>query len=248
MNNIKKLLKKWILWYSYVFYKKNHGSKILFYHDVFDKKQYTEMGTSLRLFQQHIEVIERCGFKIVGKIQHTEREIMICFDDGFRGIYDTKDFFIQQQIKPIIFIAVDLIGKDNYLSKEEIIELQSLGFRFESHTWHHKNLAQFNEDELKHELLDSKQYLSDLLGKNIESICFPMGYFSDKVIAESIKYGYKYLYSSLPGNFHDNIYKKLYTRNLVQFCTKKELKYRLLCNSSILRKRAIKLHYKKQKL
>lgn len=241
---IKQIIKRLILWYSYTFYKKNHGSKIIYYHDIFDKTQYTDMGTSLLMFQKHIQVIKEIGFKIVDVIQNPTNEVMICLDDGFRGIYDTKYFFIQNNIKPLVFIAVELIGQENYLSKEEIIELQSVGFQFEGHTWSHNDLTKFDDKELKRELLDSKIKLSKLLRKEVSSLCFPMGYFSDKIIEKSIKYGYERLYTSLPGNFCDNIGEKLCARNLMQYATPIELKYRLLGNSNVLFKRAIKLHRK----
>jgi peptidoglycan/xylan/chitin deacetylase (PgdA/CDA1 family) len=196
------------------------------------------------MFKKHIQVIHDNGFQIVSKINNPENEVMICLDDGFRGIYDTKDYFIQNQIQPLVFIAVELIGKENYLSKEEILELQTLGFQFEGHTWSHRNLTQFSDEELKHELLDSKFYLSDLLGKEVKKLCFPQGYFSSKVIDAASYYGYEQLFSSLPGSFYENMDKNLISRNLVQFSTPQEVKYRLLGNTRLLRKRAIKLHFR----
>jgi len=244
MQKIKQIIKRLIFWYSYVFYKEDYGSKIIYYHDVFDKTQYSAIGTSLDVFKKHIQVIKESGFRIVDEIQDPTNEIMICFDDGFRGIYDTKIFFIQNGIKPLVFIAIELIGKENYLSKEEILELQALGFQFESHTWSHNDLTKFGDEDLKRELLDSKIYLSIFLGKDITSLCFPKGYFSNKIIEKSIEYGYKRLYTSLPGNFYDDIGKSLCTRNLVQDLSYNGLKYRLLGNSKILFKRAVKLHKK----
>jgi peptidoglycan/xylan/chitin deacetylase (PgdA/CDA1 family) len=244
MQKIKQKIKKWILWYSYTFFKNNYKSKIFFYHDVFDRTQYTFMGTPLSMFQKHIQVFQENGFRIVDEIQNPTNEVLICFDDGFHGIYDTKDFFIKNNIKPLVFIAVDLIGKENYLSKEEILELQSYGFQFECHTWSHNDLTKFNNIELEHELLDSKRYLTELLGKEKNSICFPMGYFSEKVTKESLHYGYEKLYTSLPGNYYDDIGEKLFTRNLVQFSSSKEVKYRLLGNSSVLFKKALKQYFK----
>jgi peptidoglycan/xylan/chitin deacetylase (PgdA/CDA1 family) len=202
------------------------------------------MGTPLDMFKEHIQVILNNEFKIVPEIKNPTNEVMICLDDGFRGIYDTKGFFIQHQIQPLIFIAVELIGKENYLSKEEILELQSMGFQFEGHTWSHRNLTQFSDEELKHELLDSKLYLSDFLGKEVKNLCFPKGYFSGKVIKQSLKYGYERLFSSLPGGYYDYIDENIYARNLVQFAKPKEVKYRLLGNSKFLRERAIKSYCK----
>jgi peptidoglycan/xylan/chitin deacetylase (PgdA/CDA1 family) len=171
---------------------------------------------------------------------------MICFDDGFQGIWDTRNFFIANNIYPTVFIAVELIGTNGYLGKEDILSLQSLGFNFQSHAWSHTDLTKFSEHQLKHELNDSQEYLSDFLGKEVNEICFPQGHYSEKVYKASIDAGYKKLYTCIPGNYHDNIGKNLLTRNLVQFSSPSELKSILNGGLKVMRRRYTKLHYKIQ--
>ena len=150
---------------------------------------------------------------------------MICFDDGFRGIYDTRQFFVEQGLRPTVFLAISLIGQPNYLNREEILELQNLGFIFQCHAWSHSDLTEFSKDELKRELYDSKQQLEELLVKAVDEICFPIGYFSQLVLNECKRYGYNTLYSSIPGNYFDKLYTDgLRTRNLLQFADANEVK------------------------
>lgn len=54
-------------------------------------------------------------------------------------------------------------------------------------------------DELLDDLYASKAYLENFLDKQIDSICYPQGYYSDRVISESQNAGYKKLYISVPG-------------------------------------------------
>jgi peptidoglycan/xylan/chitin deacetylase (PgdA/CDA1 family) len=142
-----------------------------------------------------------------------------------------------------VFIAVELIGKENYLNKEEILELQSLGFIFQSHAWSHYNLTKYSDIELNHEIYDSKIYLTNLLGKEVDGICFPQGYFSDRVIKFCIDAGYKKLYTSISGNYFDKIDEKILPRNLVQFSSPFEFKSILFGGLRCLKRRYIKLHY-----
>ena len=60
-------------------------SKIIFYHDVFDQKQNTDMGTPLELFKQHLATVEKSGFEIVSQVSQAQKQIQITFDDGFLG-------------------------------------------------------------------------------------------------------------------------------------------------------------------
>ena len=203
----------------------NKQSKIVFYHDVHSpEKRYTDMSTSMDVFRQHIEILKAEGYTPVAKIVSETNEIQINFDDGFKGIYDNKDFFIEHNLRPTIFLAISLIGQESYMNTSEIVELQDLGFIFESHAYAHENLTSFNDDYLIYELKASKTYLEDLLKKEVNEICFPLGYFSDRVLKFCDAAGYNIMYSSLPGNYHNKRHDGLVYRNLVQFSSPSEFK------------------------
>jgi peptidoglycan/xylan/chitin deacetylase (PgdA/CDA1 family) len=240
-----KLIKEILLKVSAIL-NRNRESKILFYHDVYSHTQHTDMGTDVELFKKHIETIIKCGFNIVPKITEKCNQIQLCFDDGFKGIYDTKDIFAKYNIKPTVFLAVDLIGKEGYLNKEEIFELQEKGFIFQSHAWSHKNLTEFSGDDLEREIFGSKKYLTDLLGKDVDEICFPIGFFSKEVYDACINAGYNILYSSIPGNYFDFIiFDKVKTRNLIQFYSPEIVKSVLFGALKPFKMRYIKNHFVK---
>lgn len=242
---MKKTIKKLLLLISSILYH-DKQSKIIYYHDVYGDKQYTNMGTPLNLFAQHIKVIRKAGFIIKNKIQNYNNEVMICFDDGFHGIYDTKQFFIDNDLHPTVFLAVSLIGKPGYLNNDEIIELQNEGFIFQCHAWSHSDLTMFSKEELQHELNDSKKILTSLLGKTIDQLCFPLGYFSELVLDECKRYGYKVLYSSIPGDYYDNLsVGNVRTRNLAQFADCTEVRLILHGGNNLLRNRYLKQHWRK---
>lgn len=241
MNPIKEFLLK-----VSALLNRNRESKILFYHDVYSHTQYTDMGTDVELFKQHIDTIVKCGFDIVPKITEKKNQIQICFDDGFKGIYDTKDVFEKYNIKPTVFLAVDLIGKEGYLNNNEILELQDCGFIFQSHAWSHKNLTEFSVQDLEREISGSKKFISELLNKEVDEICFPIGFFSKEVYDSCINAGYKTLYSSIPGNYYDFIiYDKIKTRNLIQFYSPKIVKSVLFGALKPFKMRYIKNHFVK---
>lgn len=222
----------------------NRKSKVIFYHDIFDSVCYTNMGTPLSLFKKHIDIIQNNGFEIVTHISQPKNQIQICFDDGFHGIYDIRHFFIQKNIFPTVFLAVSLIGQSGYLNKKEIHELQNAGFIFQCHTWTHQDLTKFSQNDLQKELKESKNELTCILGKPITEICFPIGYFSPLIIQECFKYGYKKMYTSIPGNYFDYIDQNLITRNLVQFSSPRELKYILTGGYRLICSRYKKMHFK----
>lgn len=246
--NIRSIIKNVLLWCGSIIYY-DHKSKILFYHDVFKDQSYKSldsdilMGTNIELFKKHLALIKEEGYDIVASISKPDGEVCIMFDDGFRGIWDNRQFFYENNLCPKVFLAVELIGKEGFLNLEEILDLQNHGFVFECHSWTHANLTEKNDNELTRELSESKKELSNLLHKDVSELCLPIGFFSDHLITRCRDYGYKEVYSSIPGNYCEKIHGWLRPRILCQFSTTFEMKMILRGGAEILRKRYERMHF-----
>lgn len=240
MRNKFKIL---ILFFSSFFYS-NRKSKILFYHDVHNKKAYSSMSTSLKDFQQHIDLIHENKFEIVKKITNSHNQVQIQFDDGFKGLYDCLPFILKNKIFIELFVITSRIGKKNYLSKEELITLHKTGLiKISSHTHTHQNMSFLNDEVIDSEMITSKNILEEILKTSIDSICYPRGYFSKSVISKANTLGYLHQYSSLPGNYFDP-FNTVYKRNLVQKTNKKMFTFLLFGAQNIFFKKYLSKHYK----
>ena len=231
---------------------RSRSGLVLFYHDVHGDRRYTTMSTALATFKEHVEAIKAMGCRFVTGTPRRIGEIKVCFDDGFRGLYDCRSFLDDAGIRPTVFIAPELVGKDGYLTWEQVGDLGQHGFVFQSHTWSHRPLTEVDVSELPHELADSKKELEEKIGKTVDGICFPRGMFSRKIIEASISAGYAELYSSVPGDINclqhlvpDGAKADLYTRHLVQFFTKTELKYVLRGALKLFTNRYLNRHFMK---
>lgn len=245
--SITKFLKDVVLDAEYLISNNKKNSKIVFYHDVHGEKEnaYTRDSTSIEMFQRHIEIIKNCGFQIVDKITEKENQVLISFDDGWAGIYQQKDFFINNQIFPTISIAPGLLNLDGYLTDNNVKELYNLGFKFNCHTWTHQNITLYNNNDcaMIRELLDSKHYIEDLLSTSIDTICFPQGRFSKKTYEKSLDFGYKEMWSCIDGDYWDDIFPCVKRRNLAQSINEKEIKRTLLGTNKIQSLRHQRQHY-----
>ncbi len=239
-RNIKNFIKNLICHYDYIFHK-SRGSKVIFYHDV--GNNYTDMGTPLSLIEEHVRIIRQADFHIVPFISKPADEIMICFDDGWEGIYENRHFFMANDIKPTIFLAVDLIGKKGYLNSIQISELKSLGFIFEGHTWSHMDLTTLSEKELIHEIVESRIELEKIIGGKIQALCFPCGRYSDAVLQVARNAGYEKLFSSINGNYYDLLKEGLICRVLTQDMTPANFRCTLLSTSPYWHRRTKNIHY-----
>lgn len=238
---MKKFLKKLILYTGYLLHK-NKNSKVIYYHDL--GLDYTDMGTDIDMFVKHIEVVRHCGFKIVDEITEPYGQIMICFDDGWEGLYRAKDILSKLDIRPTVFVAVDLIGSEGHLNLEQINELKSMGVRFQGHSWSHIELSPLSEEQLDKEICSSKEKLQQMLGHSVDEICFPCGVFSEAVIQKCISAGYKKLYSSIHSGYKCTIDERLIGRKNCQYYSTDEVRFAILGQSDYLQNRCFKQHKK----
>lgn len=223
----------------------NRNSKVLYYHDIHKDNSIPEtpMSTPISLFLEHIRIIKEEGFEIVDRITQPKNQIMITFDDGFRGIYINKSIFNSEIIPLTIFVITKTIGERHYLTVKELKELEIMGLKIQSHTHSHPDLNLLSEDELEIEMITSKKALENFAKGPINEICFPKGLFNNKVIAKANKCGYHKLYSSIPGSFYKQNQFNVIYRNLVQFSSTFDFNCILFGGLDIFRKRYTKQHY-----
>lgn len=238
--NIKELVRTGIFSVG-SFLGQNRSSRVIYYHDIHVSASYTDMSTSLDMFKRHVEVIRKAGFEIARDIKRPKGEIQIAFDDGFRGLLDCADWLLSLKIYPTIFIPTSLIGKEGYLSESEILELHNVGFNIQSHGVRHKNMSSLTDEELQDDLCISKAYFERLLGKPVDSVCYPLGYYSDLVVSESLKAGYQKLYISVPGIY--DMDKAVKHRSFFQSLSPIQARLALHGGMDILSSHYQKLHY-----
>ena len=108
---MKNIIKSLILQLSALLLRDN-SPKVVFYHDV--GTLYSPMGTAEKVFWGHMSCLREGD--------------VVCFDDGFRGIWDAREKLkgVSSKFRVIVFIAVGLVGKPGYLTWEEIKELQDM--------------------------------------------------------------------------------------------------------------------------
>lgn len=238
---MRSIIKKMLL-RLFAFFFRDDGSKVVFYHDI--GRTYTNMGTPAEVFYAHMKCLREGD--------------VVCFDDGFRGVWDERDRLKAEisknckNTRVIIFVAVDLMGKTGYITWDEIRILQEVyKVEFGCHTWSHQTLiGPWNsevpipeggrtEEWYKHELIDSKVELERRLNHEVTNLCFPVGYFSDDIIRRCRDAGYQKVYASYPGNVTSDY---IQPRCLVQDMSVVELRNVLRGGMNILRHRYLKKH------
>ena len=119
-----------------------------------------------------------------GKGVLPRRPVIITFDDGYRSLYDKALPVLRRWgFSATVFVVTGLIGKTNawdadeiqepLLSAGEILEMQSAGLAFGSHTETHPALTGIAPDRAESELAGSRAALESLLGRPVTTLCYP---------------------------------------------------------------------------
>lgn len=186
--NIKKIIKKIIALIYYNFYYKYNsksGNRILIYHAFGTKLAHDTYGISidLNLFEEHIKFItDNYSVVSINTINKEINSICITIDDGYKDNIEAVKILEKYKVPYTIYISTGYIDKDiNYLTSEDLRMLnQSELCTIGSHTVNHIPLDTISEEEQEFEILNSKEFLEELLSTEINDFSYPHGSYDKR--------------------------------------------------------------------
>jgi len=146
-----------------------------------------------------------------GRRMAMDREILLTFDDGYRGLLDHAIPALEaRKIPALIFLVSAFVGKENtwelnlpgmhfrHLGWDEIENLSHDGFSFGSHTRTHRDLTRLSLEAVRDELVFSKQEIEERLAVKVRSLSYPFGRLNDAVRREAERGGYRAAFTLCP--------------------------------------------------
>lgn len=169
---------------------KNLSLPILMYHHIRDFNDPTDkIGTNLSVspsdFATQLDLIKERGYTAInfqdilnGNLP--EKSIILTFDDGYENFYQNAYPELKKRgMKAVSYIIVNDIGKNEYMTRDQIIEINNNDIEIGSHTLSHPDLATATSTRAEKEILDSKKQLEDIIVKKVISFCYPSGKYND---------------------------------------------------------------------
>ena len=156
-------------------------------------------------FKEHIKMLADSGYNSILPDQLYDylvynkalplKPIMFTFDDtdldqftvaaptlkkyGFKGVYF------------VMTVAIGKKGRIAYMNKAQIKQLSDEGNTIASHTYDHKNFAQFSAEDWETQIVKPTKTLADITGKKIEYFAYPYGVTKPTTIHKLKDYGFK---------------------------------------------------------
>lgn len=127
-----------------------------------------------------------------GKIP--DKPVIITFDDGYEDAYQNAfPALVENGMTGVFYVITGFVGRDLYLTWNQITEMSEAGMVFGSHTVNHPDLTSPNLSQatITQELSLSKKALEQRLDKTINDFCYPSGKATTTTVDYVYDAGYK---------------------------------------------------------
>jgi peptidoglycan/xylan/chitin deacetylase (PgdA/CDA1 family) len=194
--------------------KTTNNNIILMFHQVTDGKiidDYNKFSTLLADFISGIDILaEKYQFvspsEFLDQYNFKTNMILITFDDGFRNIFEYAYPYLRSRNIPFtLFITTNYLNKDDYLTTNQLLELNSQSIcTIGSHTLNHYLLSKLSITESLYEISESKKELERILDTEVIYFAYPYGSYyacNRKNIEHVKKSGYSAAFSTIKASF-----------------------------------------------
>lgn len=148
---------------------------------------------------------------IFSKTQQKKHSVILSFDDGDVGFYNTVLPILQDMNFPAVLFAVSgKIGQQTdwikmpkarvpIMTKNQLRAAHAANIEIGSHSVSHRKLTYLCHDDVLKEAYESKIHLEDIIGAKVTSFSYPHGDFNEKVTNVILNTGYENCVTCSPG-------------------------------------------------
>jgi peptidoglycan/xylan/chitin deacetylase (PgdA/CDA1 family) len=190
--------------------QKQERIPVLMYHSI-DYEAGNELRIPKEKFREQMKYLKDNGFNTLSLdelyshltlgTELPQKPIVITLDDGYVDNY-TNAYPVLKEFnqKAVVFMITKTVDTDyNYLTSEQIKEMDRNGMSIEPHTVNHPELDKLSYSQQKMELEESKKALEKLLGREMKYIAYPYGKYNNDTLKLAEELGYKMAFSTRSG-------------------------------------------------
>lgn len=178
------------------------GVPVLSYHMVEDNVD-NPLALGVKEFEEQMEYLSRRGYHAITPDQLTnylqtgiplpEKPVLITFDDGYQNNFKIAYPIMKKYgLTATIFLISDRIGTDNwYMNWDQVREMRRAGFVFGSHTLSHELLSRIPEEEIKQQLIKSREGIEWRLDVPARYLAYPGGDYNSRIEELARQSGYR---------------------------------------------------------
>ena len=183
----------------------SHQAVLLVLHKIVFGKKVNWEDVDVTEFKKILDYIKNNSLHPDHDKSIYKKQWILTFDDGNISDYEVVfPLLTTTGITAIFFVITEKIGTLGYLSKKNILEMHNKGMCIGSHSLSHKLMTNLSLKEAKKEFKESKLYLEDIIGANVDTFSYPYGEYTFKLNQLGFAEGYQSLFSSSHGIANKN--------------------------------------------
>lgn len=203
---------------------------ILVYHSIksiglLEPKFKSQFSVPPGIFEKELQYLQDNKYSVISfgalvdhLLENTplpSKPVVITFDDGWETQYAYAfPLLIKYKDTATFFVYTNAIGQKNFMTWQQIKNLDTAGMTIGSHTKSHPYLAKIlNKQKLTEEIAGSKKIIEEKLGEKVDFFAYPFGHYNDQVIAVVKEAGYKAARSFYRGAY--NTKEDLFTLKVI---------------------------------
>ncbi len=164
------------------------GILSLMYHR-FNEEKYPSTNIKMNIFKDQIQIIRDSNFDFYNpgdleknfNVVNKEKKILITIDDGFLSFYKFAwPYFKREKIPFILFVSTEAVGKNGYMTWEQIREIEKEEIAFiGNHSHSHDYLVNFKKKDIIADINTANRIFIKNLGYNPIFFSYPFGEYSN---------------------------------------------------------------------
>jgi peptidoglycan/xylan/chitin deacetylase (PgdA/CDA1 family) len=120
------------------------------------------------------------------------KPVMLSFDDNDDNQFTNARPLLQKYgFNATFFVMTVTMDKENYMTSEQLVQMDKEGFDIQPHTWDHHTVVQYTPEDFIKQIKEPKETLEKLLGHETPFFAYPFGLYDKAAADELAKYGYK---------------------------------------------------------
>ena len=169
------------------YYSNDNGVLSLMYHR-FNENKYPSTNIRMDIFVEQMNMISNQGYEFydpknfIDQFNKTKdkKKILLTIDDGFKSFYNEAWPYLKKNKIPfILFVSTEPVGKNGYMTWDEIKEIDKSKIGFIGHHSHtHEYLIDMTENEFIKDIETASKIFNEKLGHVPSIFSYPFGEYS----------------------------------------------------------------------
>ena len=169
----------------------------------FNENKYPSTNIKMDIFKKHIEIIEKNKLFFLNPknlentfdIPKKQKKILLTIDDAFSSFYlNAWPYLKKNKIPFILFVSTETVGKNGYMTWDEIIELEKEDFVFiGNHSHSHEYFITYEIEKFLNDINKSIKIFKNKIGYNPIFFSYPFGEYNikqKKFIEKNFKFAF----------------------------------------------------------